>query len=509
MKILTWLSTERLLICILFVAIFVMAVRVPADSDTWWHLKSGQLMVEQGRILLTDPFSYTRGGQPWFDHGWLAQIGIYLLYRAGGFPGLALGLAALVTSIFVLVYRQSPGSPYLRAFTTLLAAITSSSIWAARPQIVSFSLAAVVYFLLDRYKHRRERKYLYPLPLVVLLWANVHGGFATAFILLLCYLAGETLSWLLGGWNEAQPSLKQPLSIAVATAFCLLVVPLNPNGAKMLAYPFRTVSIGVLRDYIQEWASPDFHQLFVHPFIWLFLAVLIAVARSGRRIDLTDLTLVGGFAYMGLLASRNIALFALVAGPILARYAEPALAGLPENPRLSQLLLRPAALPSPGRSLLSAVNWLLLLLIVLAGAVKCAVVVLPSTLHKTEVEGYPAHAVDFIQREQPPGPLFNSYNWGGYLIWRLWPEYPIFVDGRTDLYDDAFLREYLDVALAHPGWQGVLDRYGVNLVLIESDGLLARFLARERGWQMAYRDDLAAVFLRSPPLAMGKYEPNP
>jgi hypothetical protein len=508
MKILTWLSTERLLICILFIAIFVMAVRVPTDSDTWWHLRSGQLMVEQGRILRTDPFSHTRGGQPWIDHGWLAQIGIYLLYRAGGFPGLSLGLAALVTLTFALVYRQSTGSPYLRAFAILLAAITSSSIWAVRPQIVSFSLAAVVNFLLDRYKRRRERKYLYPLPLVVLLWANIHGGFATAFILLFCYLAGETLSWLLGGWNEAQ----QPLSIAVAAAFCLLVVPLNPNGPQMLTYPFRTVGIGVLRDYIQEWASPNFHQLFLHPFIWLFLATLAAVARSGRRVDLTDLALLGCFAYMALLASRNVALFALVAGPILARYAELTLAGLPEGLRRQEwarLLLRPAAGPSPQQPLLSAVNWLLLLLLLVAGAVRCVTVVLPSALREAELTSYPARAADFIQQEQPPGPLFNSYNWGGYLIWRLWPDYPIFVDGRTDLYDDPFLREYLKAALARPGWQEVLDRYDINLVVVESDGLLARFLAREQGWQMAYRDDLAAVFLRSPPLTVGKYESNP
>jgi hypothetical protein len=494
MKILTWLTTERLLICILFIAIFVMAVRVPLDSDAWWHLKSGQLMVEQGRILRTDPFSYTRSGQPWIDHGWLAQIGIYLLYRAGGFPGLALGLAALVTLTFALVYRQSQGSPYLRAFTILLAAITSSSIWAVRPQIVSFFLAAVLYFLLDRYKHRRERKYLYLLPLVVLLWVNIHGGFATAFILLLCYLAGETLSWLLGTCDA-----RGPLSIAIAAAFCLLVVPINPNGAQMLTYPLRTVGIGVLRDYIQEWASPDFHQFFVHPFIWLFLATLVAVARSGRRIDLTDLALVGVFAYMGLLASRNIALFALVAAPILARYAELSLAGLPESLRRqewAQLLLRPAAARPPAQPLLAAANWLLLSLLLVAGAIRCFAVMTPSAQSQAELANYPARAADFIQQERPPGPLFNSYNWGGYLIWRLWPDYPIFVDGRTDLYDDPFLREYLAAALARPGWQEALNRYSVNLVVTESNGLLARFLAREQGWQMAYSDDMATVFIR-------------
>lgn len=499
MKKLTWLTTERLFACILFVAIFVMAVRVPVDSDTWWHLTSGQLMVEQGRILLTDPFSHTRAGQPWIDHGWLAQIGISLLYRLGGFPALSLGLALVVTLAFALVYRQCQGSVYLRAFSTLLAAITSSSIWAVRPQMVSFLLAAVVCFLLDRYKRRRERKYLYLLPVVVLLWVNVHGGFATAFILLLCYLAGGILSWLLDEPGEDRPSPEYLLSIVAVAVVCLLVVPLNPNGAQMLTYSFRTVNIGVLRDYIQEWASPDFHQLFVQPFIWLLLATLVAVGRSGRRADWTDLTLLCGFAYMALLASRNVALFALVSGPILARYAQASLEGLPERVRLQKWLwplIRPSSGPSPANPLLSAVNWLLLFLIVVAGAIKCAVVLLPSTMQREEANLYPARAVEFVRQEQPPGPMFNSYNWGGYLIWKLWPEYPVYVDGRTDLYDDAFLREYIRVYTAGEGWQSLLDRYGINLVFVETDCSLARFLRLEAGWAEVYHDDVAALFRR-------------
>jgi hypothetical protein len=509
MKILTWLTTERLLICILFIAIFVMAVRLPADSDTWWHLRSGQLMVEQGRILRTDPFSHTRGGWPWIDHGWLAEIAFYLLYRVGGFAGVALGVAAIVTLAFALVFWQSPGSPYLRAFTTVLAAITSSVIWAARPQLLSFLLAALVSFFLDRYRSYRQRKFLYPLPVIVLLWVNIHGGFATAFILLLCYLVGEGATWLMAGPDarpgsatrarEPRPSPRHLAYIAAVTGVCVLVVPLNPNTTQMLTYPFHTVGIGVLRQYIQEWASPDFHQLFVQPFIWLLLLTLLAIGRAGQRAGFTDLTLLAVFAYMSLLAGRNIALFALVAGPILARYGQPAFDGLLDDMRerpWAEPIIEALTRPLPPGRLLVALNWLLLLLVLAGGMVKAALPLSPQAMADAEEKDYPAKAVRFIQEARPPGPLLNSYNWGGYIIWTLWPDYSVYVDGRTDLYGETFISEYIKAVTGQEGWQELLDRQGINLVLIERQSPLSALLSASPAWQRAYADEIAAVFIR-------------
>jgi hypothetical protein len=105
--------------------------------------------------------------------------------------------------------------------------------------------------------------------------------------------------------------------------------------------------------------------------------------------------------------------------------------------------------------------------------------------------------VQFVRHNKPAGPLFNSYNWGGYLIFELWPEYPVYVDGRTDLYDDAFLRRYLNVVVAGEGWERSLDEDGINLVLVEVNSPLALALRRDPNWVEAYRDELAAVFTRA------------
>jgi len=500
-------TTRRLLVAILFVAIFAMAARVQVDTDTWWHLASGRWMVEHGQVLKHDPFSHTMLGKPRIQHGWLAQIVLYGLYTALGHAGLVLGVAVAVTLTFAFVFPLGEGSPYLRAFTTVLTAITSAVVWVARPQIVSFLLTAVFAYLLDRYK-RRGRAPLWLLPLLTVLWVNCHGGFITAFILLGGYVVGEGLNRLIG-WraeNEGTLSTRQIRTLVLVLLICLAVVVLNPQTYRMYTYPFHTVSIGVLRDFIQEWRSPDFHGLHLHPFIWMLLLTLAALGFSGRRVDFTDLGLVAGFAYMSLLAGRNIALFALLDGPVLARYGAPALSRLvgalqarssgtsPDLEAFPAGLSRGRARPPLGTRL-ALLNWVLLGLVVVAALVKVVMPLSPAEREKAMASFLPVEAVRYVQQERLLGPMFNSYNWGGYLIWTLYPDYPVFVDGRTDLYDDPFLRSYLDVVLARENWRDVLARYNVRFVLVERDSTLARFLAADDGWQGRYADDRAVIFV--------------
>jgi len=513
-----WLTLPRLLIAIVFVSIFTMAVRVPADTDTWWHLRSGQYIMETGRIPTTDPFSHTRGGQSWIDHGWLAQIFWYSLFAVGGWTGLSLGLATLVTVTFGLVWlatssnqptsarpawafgagtggRQAGvgGQLYIRAFSTILGAITSAVIWVARPQMVSFLLAGLVLLLLERYK-RAGRRWIYAMPLVTLLWANLHGGYAIAFMLVAVYVAGETVNRLTGHSDDPVLSWQQIGALIGVAVVSFAVVAINPYGWQMWTYPFRTVGIGALRDYIQEWRSPDFHLTMTWPFVVMLMLTLAASGRAPRRADWTDLAMVSMWAGWSLFAARNIGLYGLLTVPALARYAYAAWGHyLPAGARTA---VYPQSGVTRQRPAQVWINWLLLALITLAALVKLGVALAPSSVAQVEEDTLPYGAVRFIQAESPPGPLFNSYNWGGYLIFKLWPEYPVYIDGRTDLYDDTFIRRYLNVVVAGNDWAQTLDEDGINLVLIESDSALAKFLRCDLTWAEAYRDEMATVFTR-------------
>ena len=499
------LTVRQLLVAILFVAIFAMAVRQPADTDTWWHLKSGQIMWESGQILRADPFSHTVQGLPWIDHGWLVQILLWPLYQALGLAGLAVLLALVVSASFVLVYVQCDGKPFIAAFVTVIGAVASSVIWSARPQIVSLLLAAVVAFLLDRYKRSGSSAWLAPLPLVVALWVNCHGGFVIAFLLMGCFFLGGALNRLTAPAGhvsisgEVQQTRLAPLAIVILVS--IPAVLLNPNAFKMFPYAYQTVSIGQLQDFIQEWAAPDFHNLQFHPFIWLLLLTLAAMGLSRRRADWTDLALIGLFGYMGLLAVRNIALFALVAPPVLSRHTVFALEDLAgANPRLSRLdaltHTRPARHMRRGPILL---NFLLLAAVVVGAGTKVAVELIHLQDPEVWGQGLPLEAAEYLRDHDPPGLMFNSYNWGGYLIWSLYPDEPVFVDGRTDLYalNGTVLEDYSQVHWVRPGWEEILDNYETGFVVTEHTGLLDTMLAERPGWSVIHRDDLAVIYQRT------------
>jgi hypothetical protein len=492
------LTTHKLLAAIVFVSIFTMAARIPTDPDTWWHIKTGEYIIQTQTIPTTDPFSHTKNGQLWINHGWLAQIFWYALYTLGGWPLVSLGLATIVLAAFYFVWKQIQANIFVASLTIILGAIVSSVIWAARPQLLSFLLTAIVAYLLDRFK--RHNGSLWPwLPLVVLLWANIHGGFAIAFMLIAAYLAGETCNRLTKHQADPVLSWEQFKHLLWASLISLAVVALNPHTWRLWLYPFQTVGIGALRDFIAEWQSPDFHLTLAQPFVLMLLLVFAAVGRSGRQADWTDLALIAMWTLWSLFAARNIAIFGLVVTPALARYADEAWSRQWQTwgyQRVPFAALSTPASRRAARSPRSILNWILLGLITAAALIKISLPLNAETILNIEKKNLPYKAVSFLQKHRPAGPIFNSYNWGGYLIFRLQPDYPVYIDGRTDLYDDLFIRRYLGVVAANEGWQQILQQDGINLVFIETDSSLARFLRLDPAWQEIYRDEMAAIFSR-------------
>lgn len=489
------MSTRRLVTWITFLAIFAMSARVSVDTDTWWHLRAGQWIIEQRQVLQVDPFSYTRLGQPWQYPGWLVEAPMAWIYRLFGPGGLNLWTGIMVTLAFAFVWRTLSGGEFLRAFVLVLAAAASGVYWAARPYLVTFLLAAVFLWLLERDRWQRSARSLdglWALPLLMVLWANSHGGFAVGFILWGVYWFAEGLAWLLPLILSRQPlSAGRPRRFArlsLVGGLMVLALALNPSGLAMLAYPFKTVSIGALQDYILEWQSPDFHLRQAQPFIWLLLLTFAAVGASRRRMALTDFLLVAGFTYMALLAWRNVALFALVAPAVLTRHAAPLLAALGRRFGFQ------GASPTPPTRAQTLLNTALLVILILAVLVKVSADFPPAANQQAFRRNLPVDAVAFIKEKSPPGRLFNSYNWGGYLLWEL-PEYPVFIDGRTDLYNDEVIDQWLQVVRAEPGWQDVLDRWGVRLILLEP-GMPVVGQLQAAGWQKLYQDQQAVVYRR-------------
>lgn len=492
------MSIRQLVTNIVFIALFVMSARISMDTDSWWHLRAGQWIVENREIIRFDHFSYTRLGEDWQYPGWLFEAPMYLIYRQLGAGGLNLLTAGMVTLSFVFLWFSLRGGIFLRAFITILAASVSGVYWSARPHLITLVFAAIFLFILEGERWQpdlRSRRRLWFLPPLMLLWVNGHGGFAVGFILCGIYAFSRLASWLWQGelFSRLKSISQQPrllfdpdywlFWVSITLVFASL---LNPSGAEILLYPFKTVSIIALQENIQEWQSPNFHQLSVQPFIWMLLAIIALTGVSKRRMALTDFLLVAVFAYMGFLAGRNLALFALAASPVLARHGEnlSVLVGRKLNLRTEE--------KAPKR--LQIVNWLLLLVIAAAGLLKVASI-FPSHVNQAAFRTFlPLDAVNFIRDDLPSGNLFNSYNWGGYMIWEL-PEAPVFVDGRTDLYNDEIISQWLAVYQGQPGWQEVLQRWQVGWVFLEKEAPLVAIL-EQAGWKQLYSDELAVIYER-------------
>ncbi|MCD4686731.1 MAG: hypothetical protein K8S97_12415, partial [Anaerolineae bacterium] len=266
------------------------------------------------------------------------------------------------------------------------------------------------------------------------------------------------------------------------------VVALNPHGVTMLGYPFRTVGIGVLQDFIQEWSSPDFHGPQTWPFILLLLGILGVASLSSRRIDWTDLALVTGTAFLALTAGRNIAVFAVVATPVLSRHLNAWM-----EDRGWRLRLRRTITPR-----MAMLNWVLLILVLFGALVKIVSALDAELVREAQRDRFPVELATYLDDTPPPGKIFNSYNWGGYLMFAA-PDVPVYVDGRTDLYDDAFLRQYLDIVFIREGWAEALDEQDVSYIAIEAQSVLAVMLRTmpEVWFEQQFDDGRSALFVRA------------
>jgi hypothetical protein len=476
-------STQQLVPLIFFALLFATATRAPTDTDTWWHLRTGEIILQTGAPPLTDTFSHTRFGQAWDYVGWLAQIAMALSYRLLGDAGLALLTAALATIGMWLVWQVCEGDVFTRAFAALIGATAAAIFWSARPQMFSFVFAALLLYLLHRFKRQGKDQLWLIVPLIVI-WVNAHPGYFIAFILLGGFIAGEVLGKLFGALETPALTWRQIGKLSLITALSYAALIVNPASTAAWTYAFRTFGIGALQNFIQEWASPDFHRRETWAFLALFFATFAMIGFSKRRHDLTDLFLFCGTAFMAFYAGRNISLFALVATPILTRHVN-------AFRELHGLRLPRARAPKGAAIIL---NWLLLALIVGGAGLKIWAELTPSAVQRAQAERLPLGVVAYLNAARPQGKLFNTYNWGGYLLFAA-PDFPVFVDGRTDLYDDALLTEWLR-AYTGVAWREVFERWSIGLVVLERDTTLAAILRDAPEWRETYTDQLGAVFER-------------
>jgi hypothetical protein len=466
------------------------------DGGTGWHIRTGEIILASHSVPHSDPFSSVMRGRPWFAWEWLYDALIAAIHARWGLNGVVLLTALLIAATFAFVLRRLTARGVclpLAAFLVAIAIAASTLHMLARPHVVSWLLAAVFFDVLDANDTRaggRNTRMLYWLPLLMIFWANLHAGFMTGFVLLGIYLVSSGLRSLAG--DRGAPSRVR--AFGAVSGACFLASLLNPYGFGLYGHILRYLSNPFLMAHIEEFQTPNFHNLAPRCFAVLLLLVMVSLAVAVRRISVAQMLTLLFATGSALYSARNIpvssALMVLIAGPLLSdTITAAATSGRRRLSRWHDFAVRMTAMERRQRAHIWVIG------AIVAVGILCSK--RPEFFHSQfSPARFPVAATDEIVRFDFREPIFCPDFWGGYLVYRLYPRTRVVVDDRHDLYGEEFLRNYLTVTRAEPGWQGMLSAWKVNWVLMPEDAALTAGLEASNGWSIVYRDHISVLFRR-------------
>ena len=438
-------------------ASFAIALAIPpGDPDTYWHLASGKWMVEHGALLRADVFSSTVSGHEYSVGEWLGQIVLYAAYALAGWTGLVLLRASLVAvAAFFLTRATLRSAPAPFAISVVAWALVLSEItWTDRPQLFTLALFPLLLELLLIARGGPTRA-LTIVPPLMLLWTNLHGGYALGLALIAIFTV------------EAVLTRRSAMAFVAVAALSFLCTFADPGSLGLGAAASHAASPP---RFIVEEAPPDVLRPAGFVFALFVLATVALATASGGT--LLDALLLGPMCVLGLSAQRQMPYFAFAATPFIAG----ALATVWPRRSVAHRRAMPGLLTAGIGAGLGAVL-----------AVSVA-----STPLAPDESRYPTVARDALAATR--GNLLNEYDWGGYLIWRV-PERSVFIDGRLFVFLPDVLTDYEEMVFVRPTWRDELARHDIVQVLLRPDRPLVAVL-KEEGWRVRAEDDRAILLER-------------
>ena len=424
-----------------------------------------------------------------------------LAHHIGGLAGVVLFAMLLLGVTSVSIYREAVaegGHRFIAIALTWLALSASTIHWLARPHLVSPLMAAIFCGILNRVETKRNPAKLWSLPLLTIVWTNLHGGFFVGIAVICTYAIGAAAEVLVGGARENAWHRSRPYVLAAVG--CALATLINPYGYRLHLHVAQYLGTSFYFARISEFQSIDFHSFTAAYFETLLVLAIVAAAWHLRSRRFTHALLLLSWSHLALFSARNIPIFAVVAVPGISVAIREWLDNEMVPHKFKETLrelewgiqLIGERYQSKGRHLAPCFA-LLVLAVLLAhpGHRK----VLQAEFEKSR---FPVDAAVFLSEQHLVSPtrLYASWQWGGYLIYRLWPSLRVFDDGRTDFYGPGFVDEGLRAWDADPDWRRILDRYQVNAALLPVDSALASVMREREDWKPVYQDRVAVLFAK-------------
>lgn len=455
------LTFEHLAVALAFVGIAAAACLMPAQTDTWWHLRAGQEIWRTGRVPLHDSFSHTAFGEYWPNHEWLTQFVFFAIYRTGGMALLTAAAAGLATATWILVWHVTPG-PAIRRLSLLGLTVPQACLaWSLRPQVFTLFLFALTVVLL---RNRRD----WALPFVFLVWANLHGAVTIGFVL----LAAAALERFI-------EERALPRRLLAAILLCVAATTMTPLGLSF--WTEIPASLARIQEYqIAEWRRPGLADWTFVQF-WVMAAAfvtLVWVKKPWRQVERTQtvaIWLALAVLPLAVTAGRNVPPFMLLVMPAVATLlgtAEPAgrARARRERPMFNVAVLSAAAIVA-----IVGVSW-------------------SWNRQVTRLGWHPLPAEAIAAVTSCPGELYNRYDEGGSLVWFA-PTKRVFLDGRQDPYPSSLIRDQM--RLEESGdFEETFSRYGIGCAFMPSESILTQRLVHA-GWHTSFHDSGWIVLSRN------------
>lgn len=468
----------------LFIGILVAIARqgpslLNADGDLGRHITIGNHIISTGGIPTRDIFSHTMTGQRLVPHEWLSQLTLAGFHALSGLNGVIVIIAVLIAATFTLTYREMLRRNVFRILALLisiLAAYASSLHWLARPHIFTFLFTAVWAYQLENDKSK-----VWLFALIMWIWANTHGAFLVGFVIWGAHAAGWLWEYL-----HKQNTIETGIKLALIGVTSFAITLINPAGWHLWDTSVGYLGNQFLVDQTIEYQSPNFHNWSTWPFLIMLALGILGFGFEGR-LRPHESILFAGWTIMSLYSARNIPLFAIIVAPYIGTVLQATLEKIPILQGVDQRI-------SGVENSLKGFSWLsIVATLVLAVSLHAQ----PNPENQFDPNRFPVQAVDWISTHPQEGRMFNNFIWGGYILYRLWPQELVFIDGQTDFYGEALTRDYVQVMQLEEGWEAVLAKYNVNWIIVPADKPLVKALQDQMGWVSVYHDDTTDI-LRQP-----------
>jgi hypothetical protein len=460
------------------------AIETVQDPDFWWHIGVGDWILTHHQIPHIDLFTYTVSTHEFIAHEWLSETIIAILFRNLGMGAVALffGAVTWLGFFFILKTMKKQSFPFI-GIALLIGLLAGNPIWGPRPQMITFAGAAFVLYALKHYRDYGQKKILYPLPFIFIIWANCHAGFVIGLGFLVLFLMVEVFE---------RKFLKTPKTFAikplvVITVLSFMAIAINPNFLEIYLYPIKTLGNSALQNLVDEWKSPNFHDHAFLAYEAMILLIITLLVGAKGKLKLFEAALLLITLDLSLHAVRNIVLFVVVAIPSLAflletnwnQYIAPHW-----NPK-----------PPPKTVLTGSINLAVLFLIAIIITPFILPALVQSPTGKITNANFPVQAINSLHGTPPPGRVFNQFQWGGYMTYRL-PQTKIYIYGETTLLGNDFLNEYEAVVTLKPNYEKILSDRQITWIIYATGAPLEVALETNPEWHITHKDKQATILVR-------------